>query len=418
MRYITDLHIHSKYSRACSKDLDLEGNTLWAAKKGIDIVGTGDFTHPAWFKELQEKLVEQKSGLYSLKGANSKVLFMLTTELSCIYSQGGKVRRIHLCIFVPDLPTVAKIIASLEKRGVNLKADGRPIMGLSAKELTKIVLDANSDSLVIPAHIWTPWFSVFGSYSGFDTLEECFGDQTKYIYGVETGLSSDPAMNWQLSALDNLTLLSNSDAHSPRNLGREANVFEIPEKELSYGEIRRIIKDKDVERFAYTIEFYPEEGKYHADGHADCKINFSPAETKKRKGICPVCKKPLVIGVLNRVNQLADRKLGANPKKIVPYKNVVPLQEIIAEVFGVGKGSKKVQAEYESLVAKGASEFGVLLDLSYEQLQSLTDPAVALAINNVRQGQVEATPGYDGVYGIIKIFKDGQLVKPKQKSLL
>lgn len=407
MRFIADLHIHSKYSRACSKDLDLEGNTLWAAKKGIDIVGTGDFTHPVWLKELKTKLVEERPGLYKLKGTDGKVLFMLTTELSCIYSQGGKVRRIHLCILIPDLVTADKIVVALEKRGVNLRADGRPIMGLNAQELTKIVLDANPESLVVPAHIWTPWFSVFGSYSGFDTLEECFGDHTKYIYAVETGLSSDPSMNWQLSVLDNLTLLSNSDAHSPRNLGREANVFEIPASELSYNELYRIIKEKDLERFAYTIEFYPEEGKYHADGHADCKISLTPAQTIKHQTICPVCKKKLTVGVLSRVNQLADRKLGERPKKFIPFKNVVPLQEIIAEYFEVGKNSKKVQAEYENLVAQAGSEFGALLDLSYEQLRGLTKPEIALSIQNVRAGKVVPIAGYDGVYGIIKVRQNG-----------
>lgn len=418
MRIIADLHLHSKYSRACSKDLDLEGNSAWAKKKGIQIVGSGDFTHPAWFKELQGKLIEEKPGLYKLKGSTTDVFFMLTTELSCIYKQGGKVRRIHLCIFAPDLETVGKIIKALEKRGVNLRSDGRPIMGLSAEELTKIVLDANENTLMIPAHIWTPWFSVFGSYSGFDSLEECFGSQTKYIYTVETGLSSDPLMNFQVSALDNLTLISNSDAHSPRNLGREANVFEIDEKELSYGEIRRILKDKDAKKFLYTIEFFPEEGKYHSDGHADCQVSLTPVQTKKHKGLCPVCKKPLTIGVWNRVDQLASRKFGTKPKNFIPYKHVVPLQEVMAESFGVGKNSKKVQAEYDRLVEIGGSEFAVLLDRTYEELQALTTSEVALAINNVRQGMVEPIAGYDGVFGIIKIFKDGQIIKPRQSKLI
>lgn len=428
MRYIADLHIHSKFSRACSKDLDLEGNTLWAAKKGINILGTGDFTHPVWIKELKDKLVEEKQGLYKLKGtylrqsfgrqADGEVLFMITTELSCIYKQGDKVRRIHLCVLIPDLQTADKIIVALERRGVNVRSDGRPIMGLHADELTKIILDANPDSMVIPAHIWTPWFSVFGSNSGFDTLEECFGDQTKYIYAVETGLSSDPSMNWQLSALDNITLISNSDAHSPRNLGREANVFEIDESDLSYNEIRRIIKEKDKAKFLYTIEFYPEEGKYHGDGHRVCSINLTPAETKKYKNICPVCKKKLTVGVLNRVNQLADRKFGTQPKNAIPYKNVVPLQEIIAESFGFGKQSKKVQAEYESLVSKGGTEFAVLLDIPYDELVKITLPEVALGIKNVREDKVEPIAGYDGVYGIVKVFNEGQLKKLNQKTLI
>ncbi len=425
MRYIADLHLHSKYSRACSKDLDLEHNEVWAKKKGIQIVGTGDFTHPYWFKNLQDKLVEEKAGLYKLKGnhlrqgsggqADGKVLFMITTEISCIYSQGDKVRRIHLCLFVPDFVTVEKINKTLEDRGVNLRSDGRPIMGLHADEVTKIVLDANSDSLVIPAHAWTPWFSVFGSNSGFDSLAECFGDMTKYIYAIETGLSSDPPMNWQLSELDKITLISNSDAHSSANLGREANVFDISESELSYDEIRRIIKAKDRTKFLFTIEFFPQEGKYHHDGHRSCGVNFSPEETKKHHGLCPVCKKPLTIGVLNRVAQLADRPIGFKFDTI-PFKSLVPLPEIIAEVLGVNKGSKKVSALYESLVSQ-VSEFEILLDLDYSQLATIVLPELALAIKNVREQKVKAIAGYDGEYGIIKTLTEGQIKKPAQKSL-
>jgi len=292
MRYISDLHLHSKYSRACSRDLDLEHINQWAKWKGIGLVACADWTHPAWLKELKAKLVEVRPGLYQInpsfppleKGRNNpdSVFFMLNTEISCIYSQGGKCRRIHLCIFVPDFTTIDKIIAELEKRKVNLKADGRPIMGLSAIEVTKIVMQANPNSMVIPAHAWTPWFSVFGSYSGFDSLEECFGSEAKNIFAIETGLSSDPPMNWRLSALDKITLISNSDSHSPANLGREANVFEIPEGELSYDEICRILKTKDQKRFLYTIEFFPEEGKYHADGHAKCKVSLTPEQSKKK----------------------------------------------------------------------------------------------------------------------------------------
>src|SRR3989344_9023860 len=343
MRIIADLHIHSKYSRACSKDLDLEHISQWAKWKGIDIVACADWTHPAWLKELKQKLVEDRPGLYRLKAEPTSVLFMLNTEVSCIYTQGGKCRRIHLCLFAPDFETINKNIIELEKRKVNLKADGRPIMGLSAIEVVKIVLAANPASLVVPAHVWTPWFSVFGSYSGFDSLNECFGDQTKYIYAIETGLSSDPAMNWRLSALDKIALISNSDAHSPANLGRAANAFDIAPDKLSYQEIRRIIKEKDKKSFLYTIEFFPEEGKYHHDGHRDCRINFSPSESKKHKGICPVCKKKLVIGVLNRVDQLADRAEKFKPKNSIAFRSLVPLPEIIGEILGVGKSSKKVQ---------------------------------------------------------------------------
>lgn len=417
MRIIADLHIHSKYSRACSKDLDLEHNDLWARKKGIDIVGTGDFTHPAWFKELQEKLIEEKPGLYRLKGTDGKVLFMLTTELSCIYSQGGKVRRIHLCIFVPNFATVEKINLALEKRGVNLKSDGRPIMGLHADELTKIIIDANPEALVIPAHAWTPWFSVFGSNSGFDSLVECFGDMTKYIYAIETGLSSDPAMNWRLSALDHIALISNSDAHSSANLGREANVFEIDEKKLSYFEISRILKDQDKDNFLYTIEFFPEEGKYHFDGHRSCAVRLSPVESKKNKNICPVCKKPLTIGVMNRVEVLADRAEGYRGA-FIPFKSIVPLPEVIAEVLGVGKGSKKVMAEYEAMLKKGGSDFKILLDLPISELEKIALPAVVTAIKNIRAGKVQATAGYDGVYGVISALGDNVGHKSHQPILL
>lgn len=428
MRYIADLHIHSKYSRACSKDLDLEHNRLWAMKKGIQILGTGDFTHPTWLAELKEKLVEEKPGLYKLKtpfvspligGKNKEdeVLFMLTTELSCIYKQGDKTRRIHICVFVPDFATVDTIVADLEKRGVNLKSDGRPIMGIPADELTKVVISANKDSMVIPAHAWTPWFSVFGSKSGFDTLEECFKDQSKEIFAIETGLSSDPPMNHRLSMLDNITLISNSDAHSPANLGREANAFEIPESELSFNEIRRILKIRDKKRFLYTIEFFPEEGKYHHDGHRECQVNFAPVETKKHHGLCPVCKKPLVIGVLNRVDELADRT-RYDEKNFIPHKHIVPLPEIIAESYGYGKASKKVQQAYEEFIAKGGSEFEILLDKPYEELARFTIPEVVQGIQNVREGRVRPVAGYDGVYGVIKALKDGASLKDKQKTLL
>ena len=417
MRYITDLHIHSKYSRACSKDLDLEHNDQWARLKGIQVVGTGDFTHPSWFKELKEKLVEEKSGLFKLKGTDGQVLFMITTELSCIYSQDGKTRRIHLCVFSPDLATVGKINQELERRGVNLRSDGRPIMGLSAEVLTEIILGVNPECLVIPAHAWTPWFSVFGSNSGFDSLQECFGEMTKHIYAIETGLSSDPPMNWRLSALDKITLISNSDAHSSANLGREANVFGIEPAKLSYQEIRRIIKEKDKKKFLYTLEFFPQEGKYHWDGHRDCGVQLSPAESKKHQGLCPQCQRRLTIGVENRVGQLANRS-AATVGGSIPYKSLVPLAEIIAETLGVGKGSKKVAAAYQQLVAAGGSEFEVLLDLDTNQLSAITGPEIVSGIINVRRGQVQISPGYDGVYGKVSVFPAGQARKKvQQKSL-
>lgn len=426
MRYIADLHIHSKYSRACSKSLEIPIIDEWAKVKGIQIVGSADWTHPLWLKHLRENLVEDGSGLLKRSGAHLRqgsggqvdgsTLFMLTTEVSCIYKQGDKVRRLHLCIFAPDFKTVDKINAALEKRGVNLKSDGRPIMGLHADELTKIIMEINDKALVIPAHAWTPWFSVFGSYSGFDSIEECFGDQAKYIYAIETGLSSDPPMNWRLSALDNITLISNSDAHSPANLGREANVFEIPENELSYNEIRRIIKEKDKKRFLYTIEFFPQEGKYHWDGHRSCDVLFSPTQTKKHKGVCPVCKKPLTIGVDYRVDNLADRRVGFKLDTI-GYKSLVPLAEIIAEVVGVGKNSKKVIGIYQDLISKGGSEFGILLDLSIEELSKIAEPEIVTGIKSVREGKVQISAGYDGVFGTVKVFKEGENIKLTQEAL-
>jgi len=381
--------------------LTLENIDTWCNYKGINLVGTSDFTHPAWFREIKNKLEEAEDGLYKLKGANSAVRFILSTEISCIYTQGGKMRRVHVCILVPDIATVEKIIDAFEKRGFNIKSDGRPIIGFSAKELARLVLEINPESLVIPAHAWTPWFAVFGSKSGFDSLEECFEDVTPYIYAIETGLSSDPPMNWQVSALDKITLISNSDAHSLNNLGREANVFEIDEGKLNYSEIHRIIKEKDKSKFLYTIEFFPEEGKYHIDGHLSCNYSSLPEVSKKNKNICPVCGKPLVLGVLNRVSQLSDR---TDMKKldVIPYKNAIPLQEIIADYLQVGKNSKKVLAIYMDAV-KNFSELEILIDLSQQQLHKIFNNQIAEAILNVRQGKVSIEPGYDGKYGIIKV---------------
>lgn len=418
MRYISDLHIHSKYSRATSKELVPEKIDKWCRIKGIDLVATGDFTHPSWYKELTDKLApcEQEPGFYYLKSVKDrKVKFVCGTELSCIYTQGGKVRRIHLCVFVPSLEVVKKINLTLEGRGVNLKSDGRPIMGLSAKELTKIILDINENCLVIPSHAWTPWFSVFGSKSGFDSIEECFGEMSKYIYAIETGLSSDPAMNWRLSTLDNIVLISNSDAHSPANLGREANVFEATN--LDYHELTRIIKEKDKEKFKYTIEFFPEEGKYHFDGHRVCKISFSPKETKKHKGICPECGKALTVGVMNRVDELADREEEDAPKNKIPYKSLVPLAEIIGEALDCGVKTKTVAQEYINLIKQGGSEFEILLDLSFEKLSKISRPEIAEGVKRVREGKIIVEPGYDGEYGKVQIFSEAERNKTKQSSL-
>ncbi len=425
MQFIADFHLHSKYSRATSPQMDLENLDKWARIKGIKVLGTGDFTHPEWFNNLKQKLEPAEPGLFRLKSSNSEIRFLLTTEISCVYSKTqaiakgkkedlsslskGKVRKIHIIVFAPSFEVVEKINVQLGWVG-NLKSDGRPILGLDAKELTKIVLSISQDCLIIPAHAWTPWFAIFGSKSGFDSIEECFEDYSKYIYSIETGLSSDPAMNWRLSALDKVTLISNSDSHSPSKIGREANVFNT---EISYAAITQAIKDKDPQKFLYTIEFYPEEGKYHYDGHRSCEIKLSPQETKKYNGICPVCGKPLTVGVLNRVEQLADREEGYLPEKRIPFKNLVPLEEIIADALGHNTGTKQVEKEYKNLIENFNSEFNILLDTTKENLEKITLPEIAEGIMRVREGKVVKEAGYDGVYGKIRIFS-----KEEQKELI
>lgn len=422
MRYIADLHIHSKYSRACSPRLEPEIIAEWCRKKGVGIVSCADFTHPKWFAELKSKLKSAGNGLYELVGdkkqAIKPVYFFISTEVSCIYSKGGKVRRLHILIFAPSLEAAAKINEKLGALG-KLASDGRPILGLDAKELLKIVLEVDERCMVIPAHAWTPWFAVFGSKSGFDFLEECFDELASKIYAVETGLSSDPSMNWRLSKLDNLSLVSHSDAHSPENIGREADVFEIDDGTKNiYDEICRIIKEKDKKKFLYTIEFYPEEGMYHFDGHRACKIRMSPAETRKRKNICPVCGRPVTVGVMNRVLELADRPEGSKPKNFIPYKSLVGLDDVIAEALGVfGRRTKAVTREYENLIEKGGSEFRVLLDLPYEELAKITLPEIVEAIRRNREGKVNIDPGYDGTYGTVRLFNDKEKKQIKQASL-
>jgi uncharacterized protein (TIGR00375 family) len=325
MRIITDFHLHSKWSRACSKDLTLPNIAKACERKGIQFVGTSDALHPAWRKDIGDLLEEMVPGAFALKGSASPTRFLLSTEISSIYKKGDKVRRVHHLILFPHLKALDAFTASLEKRGANLKSDGRPIVGVHSEELLKMALDADPTSLFIPAHAWTPWFSVFGSKSGFDSLQQCFGDDAKYIYAIETGLSSNPEMNWRLSQLDNIFLVSNSDAHSPDNLGREANVFEM--EQPSYKELHRILSEHDTTKFIETIEFFPEEGKYHADGHRECGFWCEPQETKKIKGLCPKCGRPLTVGVLNRVMELADRTPPATkPSSGVPYRSIVHLQ--------------------------------------------------------------------------------------------
>lgn len=414
MKFIADFHIHSKYSRATSPEMNLESLDKWAKIKGIKVLGTGDFTHPEWFKSLKEKLMPAEPGLFKIKNGDDLTRFILTSEISCIYSKKNKVRKNHILIFAPSFEAVEKINAHLGWIG-NLKSDGRPILGLDAKELAKIVLGASGDCLVIPAHAWTPWFSIFGSRSGFDSIEECFEDYSKYIYAIETGLSSDPPMNWRLSSLDKITLISNSDAHSPHKIGREANVFDT---ELSYGAIAKTIKEKDSKKFLYTIEFFPEEGKYHYDGHRNCNISLTPQESKKYNNICPTCGKPMTIGVLNRVESLADRKEGFTPEGAIPFKSLIPLNEIIAESLGMTVAAKQVDIEYKNLIKKLKNEFNVLLDASHNDLEAATSSVITEGIIKVREGRVLIEPGYDGVFGKIKIFSEGEQKNPSKQGTL
>jgi uncharacterized protein (TIGR00375 family) len=391
--------------------MDLEHLDKWAKIKGISILGTGDFTHPGWLSELKEKLELTENGFFKLKNSDTGVRFILTGEISCIYSKAGRTRKIHLVIFAPSFEVVDKINTQLSWIG-NLKSDGRPILGLDAKELLKIVLDTSEKCLVVPAHIWTPHFSIFGANSGFDSVEECFEELSSNIYALETGLSSDPEMNWRLKALDKYTLISNSDAHNPKNLGREANVFEGDE--LSYRSIIEAIKlgskaySSEAVRLIYTIEFFPQEGKYHFDGHRSCGVRLSPSQTKKANYLCPKCKKPLTIGVMHRVEKLADRPEGFKPQGAIPQKHLIPLAEIIASALGQQKNTKAVDEEYQNLVQRIGSEFEILLEIPLSKLQSSLHPKIFEGIKRVREEKIKVLPGYDGEYGKVQIFKKGE----------
>lgn len=422
MHFIADLHIHSKYSRATSKEMSPENIWKWAQLKGVKVIGTGDFTHPNWFKELQEKLEPAENGLLCLKedfkihnippSCTTDIYFLLTSEISCIYNKHGKTRKIHLIVFAPDFVYATRLNLILSKIG-NLTADGRPILGLDAKELLKIVINLSEDCLLIPAHAWTPHFSVFGAESGFDSLEECFEELTPYIYAIETGLSSNPSMNWRLSFLDKVTLVSNSDAHSPSKIGREANILDT---ELNYSSIISAIKTK--KGILGTIEFFPEEGKYHYDGHRLCKINLPPRETIKYNYICPVCGKRLTIGVMHRVEKLADRKDGYRPPNAPPFYSIIPLSEILAETLKTGANSKVVENAYFNLIQKLGCEFKILMDIPLEEIEKASSPIVREAIFRVRTGNVYIAPGYDGEYGKIKIFEPVERQEIKGQTML
>ncbi len=400
MKFIADLHLHSKYSRATSQEMEVKTLALWGKRKGVKLLGTGDFTHPAYLRDLISKLNPLGNGLFSLKDEPEGTHFLLTAEVSNMYSQGGRSRRVHTLIFAPSFQVVARINARLEKYG-KIASDGRPIFGFSAKDLLKMVLDISPECMIVPAHAWTPWFSILGARSGFDSILECYQEDAKHIRAIETGLSSDPEMNWRLSVLDEIALISNSDAHSPGKIGREANIFDC---ELSYRAVTQAIRKKDPRKFLSTIEFFPQEGKYHHAGHRNCGVLLSCREARECNGLCPVCGKRLTPGVMNRVEELADRPEGAVPKKAIPYLHAVPLDEIIADAFGVGASASSVKKEYLRLVEKGESEFNILLELSAEDLGSFTPPAILEGIMRVREGRLKITPGHDGVFGKIEIF--------------
>jgi uncharacterized protein (TIGR00375 family) len=390
--------------------MNIDSLWKWAQFKGITVIGTGDFTHPRWLDEIKEKLEPASNNLFTLRNklqtnnipasCRSEVYFMLTAEISSIYSKKGKTRKIHNLIFAPDFSTAASINTLLARIG-NLSSDGRPILGLDAKSLLKIVLDSSPDAVLVPAHAWTPHFSVFGSESGFDSLSECFEELTPHVYAIETGLSSDPPMNWRLSSLDHITLISNSDAHSPAKLGRESNIFDT---EISYKAIKNAIKNK--KGFVGTIEFFPEEGKYHYDGHRSCGISFSPKETIKNNYLCPVCRRKVTIGVMHRVEKLADRPHGFKPKDTPIHHSLIPLSEIIAQVLKVGTNTKKVESEYLKLLGSLGNEFRILMESPPSDIEKAGSPSLSEAISKMRSGKVHIAPGFDGEYGKVKIFEE------------
>ncbi len=410
--YIADLHIHSKYSRATSRDGDLPHLDYWARRKGIALVGTGDFTHPAWRQELEERLAPAEDGYYTLKegfrlplsiaGETPPPRFVVTGEISNIYKKNGRTRKVHNLILLPSLEAADTLSRRLEAIG-NIHSDGRPILGLDSRDLLEITLEACPEAIFIPAHIWTPHFSMFGAFSGFDTVEECYGDLTPYIHGVETGLSSDPPMNWRLSALDRFTLLSNSDAHSPQKLGREGNLLTC---HLTYPALSKAIETG--EGFAGTLEFFPEEGKYHLDGHRSCGLCLTPQETIAYGGKCPVCGKKITIGVEHRVEELADRPAGFLPQGRKPFESLAPVDEVIAASTGASLGVK-TQRLCDRLVEELGPEFAILREIPISDIEQAAGPCVAEGIRRMRLGQVERSAGYDGEYGSISLLSPEEI---------
>jgi uncharacterized protein (TIGR00375 family) len=448
MEFVTDLHLHSKYSRAVSKDMNLYNMALWGTKKGLDILSTGDWTHPLWRREIQQELIEDAQGIFKFKDPSFakasegkqtfKTRFILSTEISSIYTQNGKVHRIHNLVFSPSIETCEKIAAELVKRGCNLSSDGRPIIGLSSMQLMELIYSVDENVLLIPCHAWTPWFALYGSNSGFDSITECFGEYADKIYGVETGLSSDPYMNWQIKELANRSLLSSSDAHSMAKMGREATVFvtktDDPKFKITYQAITDAIKQKPDSKLkiGYTIEFYPEEGKYHFTGHRNCNFVQNPKETRDNGNICPVCHRPLTVGVMHRVEELAkmeqwpDEVFKLNPngvkwimdpsKKHPPFVKLVPLNEIIAESLHSTVASQKVKTLFDELCQKLGSEINVLLKIPKEEIALQAGPIVAEGVDKVRRGDIAILPGYDGQYGIVKIWADEKPVIKEEKA--
>ncbi len=414
MKVFADLHIHSKYSGATSSHMDIENLERGAREKGLNLLGTGDFLHPNWLKELKSNLIEDETGILK---TNSGFNFILTCEVNNVFEHEGKVRKIHNLILAKNFDIVEQIRESLKKFG-DLNNDGRPTLNLTCVELLDILSSIDKDIEVIPCHVWTPWYGVFGSKSGFDDLKECYQDKTNLIHALETGLSSDPEMNWAISKLDKYNLVSNSDSHSPSpfRLGREANVFEL--KELTYDEVLRAIREKNSKRFLLTIEVDPSYGKYHFDGHRKCGVCLSPEEAKKFNNICPVCGKPLTLGVLHRVLDLADRPLGYKPKDAIPFKRILPLQELISVYYKSTPTSKKVLQIHQKLIKHFGSEFSVLLEVEKKELEKIVDTKLSELIIKNREGNIRIQPGYDGVYGKI-ILENGDFSEKKspQKGL-
>jgi uncharacterized protein (TIGR00375 family) len=414
LRVIADLHIHSRYSRATSQKICVNEIARFASMKGLNLVGTGDFTHPKWLKELQETLAkESDTGLYrTAKKPESPVRFMITTEVSTIFTFENEVKKIHHVVLTPSIETAFQIKGRLEKYG-DLAVDGRPTLNMDAPHLVEEIMEGSRENMVFPAHAWTPWFSIFGAFSGFNNVEDCYQDMTKHIHALETGLSSDPPMNWRLSGLDKYALVSNSDSHSawPWRIGREANVFEL--KRFSYSEIVDAIRSKDKNRFKFTIETDPAYGKYHWTGHRNCNVALSPQEAVKLGNICPVCRRKLTRGVEQRVEELADRPTGFKPENAIGFMRLLPLSEIITTVLGTSSPyTQKVWSVYNKLVERFCDEYAVLVDATKDALNKVVDEEIAEAIVRVREGKVKVIPGYDGVYGRLATFEENACENP------